>query len=222
MVSPMAYSTPTRSLTFSTFIALSQRHSVSSLSQLQSTLAAKRKGNTRPQKGNAAKKRRGKLDTNDGTEYDAVERRRGKIDTKDDAKYDDKENVLPVTDAPFGEKQREEGRLAVFNTATVVAAHQLEFIQRAFPPKPADNGKKKTQGAAAASIIACRPQSEVDYITYVLMHWQVGVKLTDRNPGTEKDLGCKSFVGNIAMEPKQLPNTVLSRFRCPMKNLTLF
>jgi hypothetical protein len=143
----MAYSTPACSLKFSNFVALSQGYLVSSLSQLQSTLAAKRKGDTRPQKGNAAKKRRGKSDTNDGTKYNAVEKRSDKIDTKDDAKYDDKEDVLPVTDAPFGEKQR---WLAAFNTATVIAAHQLKFMQRAFPPKQANDGKKKTQGAATA------------------------------------------------------------------------
>jgi hypothetical protein len=60
-------------------------------------------------------------------------------------------------------------------------------MQRAFSPKPANDGKKKNQGAAAASIEACRLQSEVDYIMYILMHWQVGVKLTDMNPGTERD-----------------------------------
>ncbi len=116
-----------------------------------------------------------------------VVERRGKIDTKDVAKYDDEEDVLPVTNAPFGVKQREDRRLVEFNTATVVAAHQLEFMQRAFPPQPANVGKKKTQGAATASIKACRPQSVVDYIMYILMHWQVGVRLTDLNPGTERD-----------------------------------
>jgi hypothetical protein len=122
-VSPMAYSTPACSLTFSNLIASSQGHSVSSLFQSQSTSAAKRKGGSRPQKGIAAKKKRGQLDTNDGAKYKAAEKRRGKIDTKDDAKHDDEEDVLPVTDAPFGEKQREERRLAAFNTATVIAAH---------------------------------------------------------------------------------------------------
>jgi hypothetical protein len=187
VVSSVAYSTPAHSLTFSTFVAMSQGHSVSSLSQLQSTLAAKRKGDSHPQKGNAAKKRRGKSDTHDGTKSNAAEKRRGKIDTEDDAKYNDNEDVLPVTDAPLGEKQWEEGWLAAFNTATVVAAHQLKFMQRAFPPKPANDGKKKIQGATGASITACRPQSEVDYIMFVLMHWQVGVKLTDMNSGTERD-----------------------------------
>jgi hypothetical protein len=185
----MAYSTPAHSLMFISFIAMSQGHSVSSLSQPQSTLAAKRKGDAGQDKDNAAKKRRGKLDTKDGAKSDAAKKRREKIRTKDDAKYNDKDDVLPVTDAPFGEKQQEERQLAAFNTATVVAAHCLEFMQRAFLPRPADDGKKKTQGANAASITVCRPQSELDYIIYVLMHWQMGVKLTDMNPVTpERDV----------------------------------
>jgi hypothetical protein len=64
----MAYSTPDCSLTFSNFVATSQGYLVYSLSQSQSTLAAKRKGNSCPQKSNAEKKRRGKWDTNNGAE----------------------------------------------------------------------------------------------------------------------------------------------------------
>ncbi len=73
------------------------------------------------------------------------------------------------------------------NRAAVVAAYWLEFMQRAFPPQPANVGKAKTQGAATATIKACRPQNEVDYIVYILMHWQVGVQLTELNFGTERD-----------------------------------
>jgi hypothetical protein len=138
MVSPMAiaYSTPAQTLTFSKVLAMSQGKLVSSLSQSQSTLMARRKGDARPlmgnvatkkrgksdtnngspQKGNAAKKKRGKsdakhkaarkrtasTDTGDDADYDNEEERRGKNDTKDEAEYDDKDNVLPVTDAPFG------------------------------------------------------------------------------------------------------------------------
>ncbi len=80
----------------------------------------------------------------------------------DEAEYDDEDDVLPVTDAPFGVTQRDARRLAEFNTAAAVAAHWLEFMQRAFLPQPANVGAAKTQGAAAASIKACRPQSEVD------------------------------------------------------------
>jgi hypothetical protein len=173
----MAYSTPSRSLMFSKVVVMSQGHSVSSLSQPQSASTARRKGDTRPLKGNVAKKKRSKLDTNDGSpqkgntakkkrgnlgtgyeatgkrsantlteddaNYDDEEERKGKNDAWNEVEYDDKEDVLPVTDAPFGVRRWEERRLAEFNTGTVVAAHRLEFIQRAFPPEPANIGKKK-------------------------------------------------------------------------------
>ena len=59
-VSPMAmaYSTPAQSLTFSKVLATSQGHLVSSLSQSQSTSAARRKGDARPLAGNVATKKR--------------------------------------------------------------------------------------------------------------------------------------------------------------------
>jgi hypothetical protein len=66
-VSPMAYSTPAWSLTFSKVLATSMGHSVSSLSQSQSTLAARRKGDAFQLKGNVATKKRSKSDTNDGS-----------------------------------------------------------------------------------------------------------------------------------------------------------
>jgi hypothetical protein len=237
MVSPMAmaYSTPARSLTFSKVLATSQGHSVSSLSQSQSTSAARREGDACPLKHNVATKKRGKLDTYDGSPWkgNAAKKKRGKLDAGhkaagkriastdtvddasdngeeegrgrgdawDEAEYDDKDDVLPVTDAPFGVTQRDARRLAEFNTAASVAAHWLEFMQRAFPPQPANVGKAKTQGAAAASIKACRPQSEVDYIVYVLMNWLVGVRLTELNPGTEKD-SLQDFRRNTAMVPR--------------------
>jgi hypothetical protein len=103
-VTPMAYFTPARSLTFSNFVATSQGHFVASLSQSQSTSAAKRKGIPVHRRTTLQKKRRGKLDTGNGAKYVAAEKRSGKIDTEDDAKYDDKEDVLPVTDAPFWSK----------------------------------------------------------------------------------------------------------------------
>ncbi len=123
-----------------------------------------------------------------------------------------KEDVLPVTDAPFGVKQWEERRLAEFNTITVIAAHRLEFMQRA--PQPANVGKKKTQGAAAAFIKACRPQSEVDYIMYILMHWQVGIQVTDLNPGTARDR-LQKFQRQHRNGPKITAKYCLERIQVP-------
>jgi hypothetical protein len=142
----MAYSTPARTLTFSKVLATSQGHSVSSLSQSQSTSTARRKGGARPLAGNVATKKRGKSDTNDGSPQkgNAAKKKRGKsgarhkadgkrtasTDTGDDAnssndeegrgegdaleegEYDDEDDVLPVTDAPFGVVQRDARHLA--------------------------------------------------------------------------------------------------------------
>ncbi len=95
---------------------------MSPLSQLQSTLAATRKGDSHPLKGNVEKKKRGKSDTNDGspqksnaakkkrgkldTRYKAAGKRSANTDTKDDAKYNDEEDVLPVGGMPVGMKQQ--------------------------------------------------------------------------------------------------------------------
>jgi hypothetical protein len=82
MVSPMAmaYSTPSQTLTFSKVLVTSQGHSVSSLSQSQSTSAARRKGDAHPLAGSVATKKRGKSDTNDGSPQkgNAAKKKRGK------------------------------------------------------------------------------------------------------------------------------------------------
>jgi hypothetical protein len=114
-VSPMAYSTPARSLTFSRVLTTSQGHSVSSLSQSQSTLAARRKGDAQQLKGSVATKKRSKLDTNDGSPQkgNAAKKKRGKsgaghkaagkrtadTDTGDDAGDNNKEERRGKSDA---------------------------------------------------------------------------------------------------------------------------
>ncbi len=133
--------------------------------QLKGNIATKKRSksdtnNGSPQKGNAAKKKRGELgaghktagkgtantDTGDDAGDDDKEERRGKSDAWDEAEYDDEDDVLPVTDAPFGVRQCNVRHLAEFNTAAVVAAHWLEFMQRDFPPQPANVGKAKNPG----------------------------------------------------------------------------
>jgi hypothetical protein len=58
-------------------------------------------------------------------------------------------------------------------------------MERAFPVKDvstADNPQQKS-----GSILACRPQEELDYIEYVVCNWQVGVDVRLMPPGHEKD-----------------------------------
>jgi hypothetical protein len=185
-------------------------------------------GDGSPQKGNAAKKKRGKsgarhkaagkrtasTDAGDDDDCNDNEEGSGKVDAWDEAEYDDEDDVLLVTDAPFGVTQRDARRLAEFNTAAAVAAHRLEFMQWAFPPQPANVGKAKTQGAAAASIKACRPQSEIDYIVYVLMNRQVGIRLTELNPGTERDR-LRGFRRKPRNGPKKTAKYCLEQIQVP-------
>jgi hypothetical protein len=39
----------------------------------------------------------------------------------------------------------------------------------------------------SAAILTCRPKSELDYITYVVDNWQVGVKVRDMDEGYDRD-----------------------------------
>jgi hypothetical protein len=203
MGSPMAYSTPAHSLMFNSFVAMSHDtmgHLVSSPSQLQSTTAAKRKNLTANNKNNATK------------------RRRSKPDTMEDVKYNEEEDVVPLTDVTLRKKQREQRRLAAFDTAAVIEVHCLEFMQRAFPPKVVVAEKKKTQSAPTASITACRLQSKVDCIIYVLMHWQVGVKIHQLDPGSERDK-LVTFCWQYCNGTKLAENSLSSGFRCLVKIL---
>jgi hypothetical protein len=89
VVSPMAmaYSTPGHTLTFSMVLATSQGHLVTSLSQSQSTSAARRKGDARPLMGNVATKKRGKSDTDNGSPQkgNAAKKKRGKSGARHEA-----------------------------------------------------------------------------------------------------------------------------------------
>ena len=59
-------------------------------------------------------------------------------------------------------------------------------MERAFPPDAEevlfDNPQKKS-----ASILAGRPQAELDYILYVVREWQFGVSVNTMSPGPDKD-----------------------------------
>ena len=68
----------------------------------------------------------------------------------------------------------------------LVQSHYRVFMERAFPPDAEvvdfDNPQKKS-----ASILACRPQAELDYVLYVVREWQFGVSVNTMSPGPDKD-----------------------------------
>ena len=64
--------------------------------------------------------------------------------------------------------------------------HCQAFMEKAFPAeleeKPSANPQVKS-----ASTKTCQPQSEIDYIIYVITHWQKGTKVKSLPPGPERD-----------------------------------
>jgi len=97
-------------------------------------------------------------------------------------KEDDKDtDYVPVTDSAARNDNFEGGDSA--QMAAIVNMHRRAFMERAFPPDaPFDNQHK-----AAASISSARPQAELDYIEYVVKHWQHGIELKDMLPSQEKE-----------------------------------
>jgi len=63
--------------------------------------------------------------------------------------------------------------------------HRQAFMDKAFPPQ------KETHYANAqvksACMKTCRPQSDIDYIIYVITHWQKGTEAKSLPPGPERD-----------------------------------
>ena len=57
-------------------------------------------------------------------------------------------------------------------------------MERAYPPGK-EHSYTKSQRISAA-IPTCRPKSELEYITYVVANWQVGVKVRDMEIGYER------------------------------------
>jgi hypothetical protein len=95
---------------------------------------------------------------------------------------DDKDtDYVPVTDTAAMNDNFKEGDSG--EMAAIVNMHRRAFMERAFPPDAEFNNQHK----AAASINSARPQKELDYIEYVVKHWQHGIELKDMLPSLEKD-----------------------------------
>jgi hypothetical protein len=68
----------------------------------------------------------------------------------------------------------------------ITKRHRKAFYLMAFPPIDPDKDFEKPQ-SKSASIPQCRPQTEVDYIKYVVENWQVGTEIRTMQEGPEKN-----------------------------------
>ena len=111
------------------------------------------------------KKRGGNRSSNDEDEDD--------VDS-DDGKDDKESDYIPQT----VEAVNISSKGKVFGeSAEVIANHKQAFMEK--------HSYTKCQSISVA-IPTCRPKSELDYITYVVTNWQVGVKVRDMDIGHDR------------------------------------
>ncbi len=67
----------------------------------------------------------------------------------------------------------------------ITAQHRKAFYMKAFLPINPHKWFKKPQ-LKSASMTVCRPKSEVDYIKYVIQHWEKGTVICEMEDGEEK------------------------------------
>jgi len=96
-------------------------------------------------------------------------------------KEDNESDYIPQTDEAVNISSKEN---ILGDSAEVIPNLKQAFMERAYPP-----GKKhsytKSQSISAA-IPTCRTKSELDYITFVVGNWQVGVKVRDMEIGYKR------------------------------------
>ncbi len=68
----------------------------------------------------------------------------------------------------------------------ITEKHCKAFYLKAFPPVAPDKDFEMPQ-SKSASIPQCRPQTEVEYIKYVVENWQVGTEIRTMQEGQEKN-----------------------------------
>ncbi len=146
-----------RSLSFATPLAVPASNSVSSLSQstkeTSKISAGKRDG---PSIAKASGKR---MKSNPSTSFDSEAK-------KNNAPSDDKEaDFLPITDKA-ADNIMEDGKTWEEDYG-LTEQHRKAFYLKAFPPTKPDKSYANSQ-SKSASIPQCRPQSEVDYIKFVV------------------------------------------------------
>jgi ribosomal protein S7 len=106
------------------------------------------------------------------------------------------------------------------NMVAIIELNQKAFMERAFPTT-----NQNKDYANSIAIRACRPQEEVDYIEYVVKHWQVGVEVKNMLPGHDK--GQRSTELNIindrhfAAKVQQTSSRPMSNFSNIISNIPI-
>jgi len=127
---------------------------------------------------NKVSKSRKKLKQTGGEDFDVSFE-----DDKDDKDID----FLPMTDKAMDLVIQGKGPWETDAVQKGINMHHCQaFMEKAFPAeleeKPSANSQVKS-----ASTKTCQPQSEIDYIIYVITHWDKGTVVKTLPPGPESD-----------------------------------
>ena len=164
-----------RQLSFATPLAVAAGNSVSYLSQ--STKISSKGKRDGPTIANPYTK-------NTRSEPSQKSNSRGrKIDSPDNDQDDKELDYVPVTNQAINNVMEGKG---TWEEDAITAQHCKAFYTKAFPPINPHEWFEKPQ-LKSDSMTVCHPKSEVDYIKYVIQHWEKGTAICDREDG-ETDL----------------------------------
>ncbi len=216
-------------MSFATPLAVPASNSVSSLSQSTRTSTkltlGKRNGPS------IAKSYNKKMKTKPWSSfYSEARKNYAPSDNGYEDKYEDKEaDYVPTTDKAIDNIMDAKGTWEADDG--IIQQHCKAFMLKAFPPINPHQSFDKPQ-SKSASIAQCHPQSEVDYIKYVVQNWQKGTEICTMQDGEEKDellrfccqhkLGSKYihwyFVEEIWAPGDPAPRQVLKRLEVNKEN----
>jgi len=161
-------------LSFATPLAVPAGNSVSSLSQSTKTSSkGKRDGPTIANPYTKKTRSDPSQKLNSG---------RRNIDSSHNDQDDKELDYVPVTNQAINNIM--EGK-STWEEDAIMAQHRKAFYMKAFPPGQPDPEFDKPQ-KKSASIVLCRPKEEVDYIKYVLQHWDMGTIIREMEDGEDK------------------------------------
>ena len=119
-----------------------------------------------PTSNSASSNKKGKVPSSNNDEENV-----GTDPYKDDEKVNEKDiDYIPVTDSA---KQCTKDVMDLKDSVEskeLTELHCKVFMERAFPPETANKTYSNTQ-KKNGSILACRSQTEMDYIVYVIKNW---------------------------------------------------
>jgi hypothetical protein len=101
-----------------------------------------------------------------------------------DGTYDDDVDFIPITDkgTDIGDDIDERKRL---EAKKIREDHRKAFMEKAFPQVPSQ--VPCNAQVQSAMMKSCRPKTKVDYIIYVLNHWEKGIEVKEMDPGPDRD-----------------------------------